>query len=235
MSLNKNILLFLGCSYLLHSAINPFLYSICSKRFRRGFLDLINKRSTPGSNQHANDLQAGKEMSFDQIIRGRNRKKVVNKKALLRHFDNPFLSPDDNNLERDKVILVRNKSKQITILKKCKSSFHCNQTGSGISDDLHQQHSEPLYQGILGGISRKTCFLSNRNHYRTNFRHCSSSHVEVPNNSMKSFLTEIELKPKGISNGLRTQHSDPCSQLSRTEFRLSDRNGRSRSKHFKPI
>ena len=30
-----------GCFYLLSSAINPFLYSLFSKRFRRGFHDLI--------------------------------------------------------------------------------------------------------------------------------------------------------------------------------------------------
>ena len=36
---NELFLLFLGCFYLLSSAINPFLYSLLSKRFRRGLYD----------------------------------------------------------------------------------------------------------------------------------------------------------------------------------------------------
>ena len=32
-----------GCCYYLNSAINPFLYSLLSKRFRRGFHDLTRK------------------------------------------------------------------------------------------------------------------------------------------------------------------------------------------------
>ena len=34
---------FTGCCYYLNSAINPFLYSLLSKRFRRGFHDLARK------------------------------------------------------------------------------------------------------------------------------------------------------------------------------------------------
>ena len=34
---------FTGCCYYLNSAINPFLYSLLSKRFRRGFHDLTRK------------------------------------------------------------------------------------------------------------------------------------------------------------------------------------------------
>ena len=109
------------------------MYSICSKRFRRGFLDLINKRRNSDSKQHDAVIQAaGNETTFKGNTRRKNRKKVVSKKALLRHFDDPLLSPEDNyaHLERDKVILFRNKSKQLTILKKCKSLGNCKQNNS---------------------------------------------------------------------------------------------------------
>ena len=148
---------------------------------------------------------------------------------MLRHFDNPLLSPEDNNihLERDKVILYRSKSKQLTILKKCKSSYNCKKKDSGIIDEVPQQHSEPLYQGILGGISRENCFLSNRNHCRTNFRHCSSSHVEVPHYSMRSLETTSKRKPKVVTTrSIRTQHSETSNQISKTTgFLLSNSDG----------
>ena len=219
---------FLGCSYLLHSAINPFLYSICSKRFRRGFLDVFNKSVKSSSKKHEKYNQYGNEISFNGNTRGQNRKKVVNKRTLLRHFDNPLLSPEDNNihLERDKVIPCRNRSKQLTILKKCSSSFIYKQHDSGIINEIPQQHSEPLYQGILGSISRDNCFLSNRNSCcGTNFRHCSSSHVDVPHNSMRSLATTSKLKQKLITTRIQTQQSENSNQISRTGFPLSNRDG----------
>ena len=40
---STDLFTFTGCCYFLHSAINPFLYSLLSKRFRRGFHDLSNR------------------------------------------------------------------------------------------------------------------------------------------------------------------------------------------------
>ena len=39
----ESLLLFLGCSYFLSSAVNPFLYGLFSKRFRQGYHDLRTK------------------------------------------------------------------------------------------------------------------------------------------------------------------------------------------------
>ena len=40
---NSHLNIYLGCFYYLSTAINPFLYSLLSKRFRRGFCDLKTK------------------------------------------------------------------------------------------------------------------------------------------------------------------------------------------------
>ena len=41
--LYESLLSFLGCSYFLSSAVNPFLYGLFSKRFRQGYHDLRTK------------------------------------------------------------------------------------------------------------------------------------------------------------------------------------------------
>jgi hypothetical protein len=100
--------LFLGCFYLLSSAINPFLYSLFSKRFRRGFYDLIYKGKScnygapterpgkpAGNNQNVDNPEnilarynSNNDMVVIMNIRGGyNGKQIITRKALRRHFN----------------------------------------------------------------------------------------------------------------------------------------------------
>ena len=65
--------LFLGCFYLLSSAINPFLYSLFSKRFRRGLYDF--SRYCTGKSQIKHSMRGVKRIvpSLKSIGTGRNK------------------------------------------------------------------------------------------------------------------------------------------------------------------
>ena len=65
--------IFLGCFYLLSSAINPFLYSLFSKRFRRGLYDF--SRYCKGKSQIKNSTRGVKRIvpSLKSIGIGRNK------------------------------------------------------------------------------------------------------------------------------------------------------------------
>ena len=81
----KFYILISGCCYLLNSAINPFLYSIFSKRFRRGFYALICWKNSPFFKRHpvGNSLNH-KLTRSNRHVRGN---RVVNRRAILRHLD----------------------------------------------------------------------------------------------------------------------------------------------------
>ena len=105
---------------MLHSAINPFLYSIYSKRFRNGVQEYIRTR-------YRSKHQYMTEDSLDQFIRSFNRgihsgkesKRVVNKSVLKRHFDYGSSDIKRNDLLRkDMVVLQQSQSEGITRFKK---------------------------------------------------------------------------------------------------------------------
>lgn len=77
--------LFSGCCYLLNPAINPFLYSIFSKRFRRAFLDLAFKSNIRCFNQNDEDRIA--VTSTRRHDKHKPYNQVINRQAMLRHFD----------------------------------------------------------------------------------------------------------------------------------------------------
>ena len=66
-------ILFLGCFYLLSSAINPFLYSLFSKRFRRGLYDF--SRYCTGKSKIKHSMRGVKRIvpSLKSIGNGRNK------------------------------------------------------------------------------------------------------------------------------------------------------------------
>ena len=109
---------------MLHSAINPFLYSIYSKRFRNGVHEYIKTR-------YKSKDQYMTEDSLDQFIRSFNRgrrqgketKRVLNRSALKRHFD--YRSSDikrNDLLRRDMVVMLPSESEGVTKFKKFNSS-----------------------------------------------------------------------------------------------------------------
>ena len=109
---------------MLHSAINPFLYSIYSKRFRNGVQEYIRTR-------YKSKDQYMTEDSLDQFIRSFNRgrnpgkesKRVVNKSVLKRHFD--YESGDIKRIDllrKDMVVIQQSESEGITRFKKFNGS-----------------------------------------------------------------------------------------------------------------
>ena len=105
---------------MLHSAINPFLYSIYSKRFRNGVQEYIRTR-------YKSKDQYMTEDSLDQFIRSFNRgrrqgkvsKRVLNRSALKRHFD--YRSSDikrNDLLRKDMVVMLPSESEGVTRFKK---------------------------------------------------------------------------------------------------------------------
>ena len=107
---------FIGCSYMLHSAINPFLYSLYSKRFRNGIHDYIKSKSQKTTNfisEDSLDLFI-KSFNFGQV-HGKETKRVTNKVALQRHFN--FHSAEINRnslLRKDMVVIHRGDSDGLT-------------------------------------------------------------------------------------------------------------------------
>lgn len=97
---------------MLHSAINPFLYSIYSKRFRNGIQEYIRTR-------YRSKDQYVTEDSLDRFIRslneggrrGKESKRVVNRSVLKRHFD--YRSSDfkrNDLLRKDKDLKIVSKN-----------------------------------------------------------------------------------------------------------------------------
>ena len=94
--------LFTGCCYFLSSAINPFLYSLLSKRFRRGFHDLKRKvlsglscqifRRSLGRDKNEEfqtQRPANTSLPNNYLFRY-NTKPINNRNALKRHFNIPL-------------------------------------------------------------------------------------------------------------------------------------------------
>ena len=126
--------LFLGCCYLLSSAINPFLYSIFSKRFRRGFYDLINgccKRQEKEGKRPLNNIPKA----------SKHRNQVVNRQAMLRHFDIGSSRPDGyvTVLDARKVLFHKEKSTP-----KRRSSLHATLRNEVMTSTACSLYSEPI-------------------------------------------------------------------------------------------
>ena len=111
---------------MLHSAINPFLYSIYSKRFRNGVQEYIKIRSKKTDQYLIED-------SLDQFIRsfnkgqqqGKESKRVVNKLALKRHFNHESGENNRNDiLLSDMVVIHQSQCHGITRFKKFGTSLH---------------------------------------------------------------------------------------------------------------
>ena len=131
---------FKGCCYLLNSAINPFLYSIFSKRFRRGFADLLrsmkwkccekrgdaesNVITTPENNNH----------------RGAQ---VVNQNIIRRHLGIISSSHPEEGSSKKRFISWVHKSKQTPSLRAHVSLHEEFGNKSNLSID-HKLNSEPI-------------------------------------------------------------------------------------------
>ena len=124
---------------MLHSAINPFLYSIYSKRFRNGIQEYIRTR-------YKSKHQYITEDSLDQFIRSFNRgrhpgkesKRVVNKSVLKRHFDYESSDLKRNDLLRkDMVVIQQSQSEGITRFKK----FSCSSQSKRATNSVVQSTS----------------------------------------------------------------------------------------------
>ena len=120
--------LFIGCSYMLHSAINPFLYSLYSKRFRNGIHDYIKSKTQKTSNfisEDSLDLFI-KSFHFGQV-QGKETIRVTNKVALQRHFNFHSSEIDRNSLLRkDMVVIHRGDPDGLTRFNKFGYSLKCN-------------------------------------------------------------------------------------------------------------
>ena len=87
-----------GCCYFLSSAINPFLYSLLSKRFRRGFHDLTHKVIKNWKNRSSSSTR-GNKIKHQAVAKASTlpnnfsfcfkRKQVNNRNTLKRHFNLP--------------------------------------------------------------------------------------------------------------------------------------------------
>ena len=132
-------LLFKGCCYLLNSAINPFLYSIFSKRFRRGFADLLrsmkwkccdrvdtesNVITTPENNNH-------------------RPARVVNQNVIRRHLGIISSSQPEEISSNKRFLSWIHKSKQ-TPSKRAHVSLHEEFRHKSHLSMNHKLHSEPI-------------------------------------------------------------------------------------------
>ena len=118
-------LIFSGCFYLLSSAINPFLYSLFSKRFRRGFYDLLyrgksctiscttghttvriidNGPKEEGVQNGGIKTNTAKDLlQLTKLHKGNNGRQIITRQALCRHFaieahSSYYVSEDKDNL-----------------------------------------------------------------------------------------------------------------------------------------
>ena len=93
---------FTGCCYFLHSAINPFLYSLLSKRFRRGFHDLSNRikncRNQPATTSREHQIVQHAPIP-DNVSFCINNRQVTNRNVLRRHYNlaKPSGAQSDND------------------------------------------------------------------------------------------------------------------------------------------
>ena len=94
-----NKLIFLGCCYLINSAMNPFLYSIFSKRFRRGFYDLIYSREIRCCKCLKNEREDHNTRRCVVRSCGYKGKQVINRQTVLRHFNLRLSSDNQRTLE----------------------------------------------------------------------------------------------------------------------------------------
>ena len=95
------ISIFLGCCYFLSSTINPFLYSLLSKRFRRGYYDLKYKMKNclnskvPFLNTSTHTSSRIQNAPIPMISLNRNQslkiytKKIQSRNTMQRHFGKP--------------------------------------------------------------------------------------------------------------------------------------------------
>lgn len=88
----------IGCCYFLSSAVNPFLYSLLSKRFRRGFEDikhkllrnwqnLTSRNSSTADNRNTRTVPKKLAPLPNNYSFRFNNKKVQSRNALKRHFE----------------------------------------------------------------------------------------------------------------------------------------------------
>ena len=109
---------------MIHSAVNPFLYSFCSKRFRNGIHDYISKRTRRLNQSITEDSLDEFIKSFNRgPLQGKEAKQIVNKRTLKRHFNHELSneaseSKRNDVIRRDMVVLHRNESAGITRFKK---------------------------------------------------------------------------------------------------------------------
>ena len=135
---------FSGCCYFLSSAINPFLYSLLSKRFRRGFHDLKYKillhfRMAP-SRTNTTRLSHGRQQGPRPILSIRNKqsirfksRQVSTKNAVNRHLDRPTSFSENNNKLRDK----RNESLELEMFRVANEiNSYCKYSTTPISSPI---------------------------------------------------------------------------------------------------
>ena len=131
-----------GCCYLLNPAINPFLYSVFSKRFRRAFFDLLLKNNIRCFNKNNDE---GAAIASLRLRPNRPFNQVISRRAMLRHFDlkssNGIPEPSFSKNIRSKKIQKNPYGKD---MKRSKTQIlhyvtDCNDIPST------KLHSEPIY------------------------------------------------------------------------------------------
>ena len=90
-----------GCSYYLSSAINPFLYSLLSKRFRNGFSDLKNQFF-----KRLQNLFHRSTLSRTDSSRRANITNGINKSSFFDGFSMTPMTVETNCSKHDSTILV---------------------------------------------------------------------------------------------------------------------------------
>ena len=122
-----------GCCYFLSSAINPFMYSLLSKRFRRGFHDLkykilqhfrvVSSRTTSSGLSVRRQTRPIISIRNKQSIRFRSRQQQT-QHVLNRPFDRPTSVPNelDDKIEDPLEMEMSRFANEIN----CKENFFMN-------------------------------------------------------------------------------------------------------------
>ena len=164
-----------GCCYLLNPAMNPFLYSIFSKRFRRAFFDLLLKMNIRCFNPNNNEKTATVTTN-----RNKPRKQVINRLAILRHLDlrtSNGSSKSDFAENRKFTLNQENRIEKISRTTKAHSLHFVNDNDSRPFTKLY---SEPVFLKDTQNINS----TSNLKKYQT-----SVNLIKSPSKAVSFYLT----------------------------------------------
>lgn len=137
-------LLFVGCCYFLSSAVNPFLYSLLSKRFRRGFHDLKYKillyLRIVSSRPTTRRVRYGRQLGTRPIWSIRNNQSISFQKRQPKTQTAPnsyFARPTSSSKNYSELHHKRNESIEIEMLRVANViNNRCNHNCSPVADAI---------------------------------------------------------------------------------------------------